>query len=92
MFDWTKVTSSQIDAMAYHNDLLFVRFTKGTVYRYLNVSRETFAAIISADSVGKAFNVLIKAKPNDYPYTQLLDDPGNVHLAPGLPQNNHQVG
>ena len=87
------VTSSQIAAIGHQEpQTLLVRFHNGTVYSYANVSPETFAALLMADSVGKAFNTLIKAKPHEHPYTRVPDGQGDGRPVQGDVQNHPAVG
>lgn len=56
------VSSSQISAIGYDAETMKaqVAFTNGSVYEYDDVSQSTIDTIINADSVGKAFNLLLK--------------------------------
>lgn len=51
------VTSSNIDAVGYHEDerTLHVRFTSGATYTYRDVDPAEHQALIEAESVGKHF-------------------------------------
>ena len=58
----TPVNSSMISGIAYNprTQYLTARFVKnGNVFRYANVTREVAAGIIGAESVGRAFKMLI---------------------------------
>lgn len=92
MYHWQTVTSSQIDAIAYEGSILSVKFKGGTVYEYAKVPPEVFAALVTATSVGKAFGALIKAFPNDYPFTKLSNDTRDGARAPGVDQDSTPVG
>lgn len=61
----TKVTSSNIQNIAYENDLLYVTFSQG-VYSY-KAPKEEFEALTKAESVGKYMNTI----KNKYEYTKL---------------------
>lgn len=50
------VKSSNIAAIGHEGDELRVEFKNGNTYRFPEVSREEFDALVSAESVGKAFN------------------------------------
>ena len=63
------IDSSMISRMAWEDDTLDVVFNSGTLYRYEGVKRSVFTAITGAESVGKAFNALVKAA--DYPYRRI---------------------
>lgn len=69
----TPVESSNIAAIG-HDPLasvMTVQFHAGTRYAYANVSADIFNEILMADSVGKAFNLLVKSKPDQFPYTRV---------------------
>lgn len=66
------VDSSQIDAIGHNGEsTMHVKFKGGTTYEYQNVDVDRYNAIKGADSVGKAFNSLVKFNPTAYPYTKL---------------------
>lgn len=54
--------SSLIASQSYDatEQALTVSLTSGSTYRYLQVDSETYAQFISADSLGRAFNRLIR--------------------------------
>ena len=68
-----EVKSSNIRAIGHHplEQSMDVEFPNGTKYSYGNVSEEIFQHILTAESVGKAFNNLVKTKPVEHPYTRL---------------------
>jgi len=74
--DMKAVESSNIVAIGYDEEekKLRVTFKSGATYDYLNVEPETHAAVIGADSVGKAFHRLIRAQPTTYPYLKVVED------------------
>ncbi len=65
--DLTPVTSNQVKAIGYDEttQTLAVTFTRGAgaIYHYPNVSPETYAAFIGAESIGKYFGQHIKNLP-----------------------------
>lgn len=65
---FTKVNSSNIDALAFEDDVLKVKFKKGTEYHYEGVSEELFEELLAAESVGKTFNEKIRSQPEMYPF------------------------
>lgn len=69
----TPVESSNISSVGYDpiTKTMTVLFHAGTKYAYANVAEATFTAILKADSVGSAFNKLIKAKPAEHPFTRI---------------------
>lgn len=69
----TKVESSQIDSMGHdpiHN-VMQVAFKNGGVYSYSNVPETVYRDILTAESVGKAFNATVKKNPSEYPFTKV---------------------
>lgn len=64
---WTEVTSSNIEALCLVEDVLNVRFKGGKVYAYPDVGEEIFQRLVSAESVGKMFNALIRSQPDRFP-------------------------
>ena len=60
------VESSNIREIGYnqHKKELYVRFKSGSQYKYLNVNRDEFSKMISADSKGIFFNEEIKPVKN----------------------------
>ena len=69
--DYQTVESSNILALGHEGSTLAVQFTNGTEYHYSGVSKEVFDQIVSAASVGRTFNQLIKSQPDDYPYERI---------------------
>lgn len=69
--DWKKVESSNIAAIAYKDDCLYVKFLEGNIYKYFNVPFEVFTQLLEADSVGRAFHQLVKSNPLIYPFDRL---------------------
>ena len=66
------VVSSNIASLG-HNEsakILRVSFKNGRKYEYENVSKDIFETLLDAESVGKAFNALIKSQPEAYPFKQ----------------------
>ena len=56
------VTSSSIKSIGYSSEggQLEVEFHRGDIYLYYNVPQRTYAQLMNADSVGSAFNFLIR--------------------------------
>ena len=63
MAKWVEVKSSNIEALSYDlmAQVMVVRFRNGTEYEYFDVTSATAAAVIYADSIGKAYNALLKS-------------------------------
>lgn len=68
--------SSHISQMSYDVDtqVMHVRFVSGMVYRYDKVNPSIFAVVVSADSIGVAFNELVKFN-SSIPYMAVDDMP-----------------
>lgn len=58
--DWTNVESSNVEAVAWEDETLYVKFLNGTYYKYNGVSQEVYNNLVTADSVGKFLNQNIK--------------------------------
>lgn len=56
------VISSNIKAIGYDNNDLFVEFKNNTLYKYSNVPQKIFENFRSAESKGKFLNKEIKGK------------------------------
>ena len=71
----TPVTSSNILAVGWTPARgLRVDFHGGRSYLYLTAPEEIFEAILAAESAGKAFNLLVKQHPNQFPATKVLKE------------------
>jgi hypothetical protein len=66
-----QVNSSTITSIGYSNDSsqLEVEFKTGNIYLYDNVPQRTYNQLMSADSIGTAFNYLIRE--GGYSYKKL---------------------
>lgn len=51
----TKVTSSNIDSVAWENETLYITFKRGDTYKYDEVSLDVYNQMVEASSVGKFF-------------------------------------
>ncbi|MDN4600028.1 KTSC domain-containing protein [Paenibacillus sp. F6_3S_P_1C] len=69
--NWTSVSSSNLDAVAYDDSTstLFVRFNNGGEYSYANVPQSKYAGLLSASSHGSYFDAHIKK--GGYSYRKL---------------------
>lgn len=56
----TKVNSSLIDAIAYENGVLIIKFNAETVYAYSGVPVRVYSNLLDADSKGRYFLQNIK--------------------------------
>jgi hypothetical protein len=52
------VKSGHIESVAHKGTVLHVKFRRGDVYEYLNVTEEQFNELMGAESVGKHLNAL----------------------------------
>ena len=62
------VESSNLSAIGYDDEsqVLEVEFRRGAVYRYFEVERVAYENLLKAESVGKAFNAIIKGGGYSY--------------------------
>lgn len=60
--NWTSVSSSNLDSVAYDADTstLFIKFNHGGTYAYDAVPESEYAGLLAADSHGKYFDAHIK--------------------------------
>lgn len=70
--DLTPINSSQIHSVGHDADTrtLTVKFHSGGVYQYANVTTKQHAALMGAESVGRAL-APIKSNPKAHPFTKL---------------------
>ena len=63
--------SENIETIAYSDKLniLMVRFTNATEYRYYDVPIEVWSSVVSAGSVGRAFNTYVSR--SDFRYERI---------------------
>lgn len=54
--------SSAISEVRYNPFFVTVKFNSGRKYHYYGVTYKTYKAVINAESVGKAYNSLIKGQ------------------------------
>lgn len=61
---WLKLESKMFTAAAYDGErkILYLRFTSGDVYRYLDLSPDTWQTFLAADSRGRFFLAEIRGK------------------------------
>lgn len=75
-----QVESSNVGKIEYlmftddRKPVMRVFFKHGGVYDYIGVPRDVLDGIVTAESVGKAFNSLVKSKPEEYPFEKVDDD------------------
>ena len=66
------VTSSTIRSLGHEGAIMEVEFRNLSVYRYEQVAANTFTSILTAESVGEAFDAIIKKNPQQYPFRKIL--------------------
>jgi hypothetical protein len=68
--------SSHILNVAYdvEKQVMYVQFASGSIYRYDSVHADVFGQVVSADSVGIAFNELVKFNSR-IPFTLVKEMP-----------------
>ena len=67
----TPVTSSTIISLGLQGTEMEVEFRNYNLYRYSHVPAEVFQAILTAESVGRAFDAIIKKNPQQYPFRKV---------------------
>jgi hypothetical protein len=67
----TSVQSSNISALAWANDTLYISFHTGDIYAYSDVPIEIYTTAVEEESVGRFFHKNIKGC---YPYQKLSSD------------------
>jgi hypothetical protein len=69
---WTHLESTAFSAIGYDTatQRLQIRFNDGSAYEYRDVPAQVHAALIQADSKGRHFNLMIRAK---FAYERLVD-------------------
>jgi len=68
MPEMIQVSSSNISAVGYENEIVYVRFLNGSTYMYKGVPDFEFENLKNAPSVGSYFNRNFK---NVYPYERI---------------------
>ena len=58
----TPVKSSMIKAVGWKQPTLLVRFNSGALYEYHGVPKRVYLKLLTAHSVGRAFNHLVKGQ------------------------------
>ncbi len=71
--EMVQVQSSNVHAIGYDPErkTLLVQFAAGRTYEYQNVTAEIYRMLTQADSVGSAFNDLIRSNPHKHPYRRV---------------------
>lgn len=62
------VVSSNVVAIAWADNTLYIHFHNGRTYAYLDVPEQTATNMVAAESVGKFFHANVK---NSYAWTEL---------------------
>lgn len=68
----THVVSSNINAIGWHRNTLFIRFNSGTSYAYQQVPFAHYQAFVEAESHGQHFHRFIRSQ---FQYSKLATDP-----------------
>tara|TARA_R100000664_G_scaffold19812_1_gene28988 strand:+ start:730 stop:942 length:213 start_codon:yes stop_codon:yes gene_type:complete len=63
-----EVDSSMIKSLGYDavESVLEVEFVRGGIYQYSDVPPDVYVNVMGADSVGKAFTLLVKSQGYEY--------------------------
>ena len=70
MREWVKVESTNVDAVCYEQEVLFVKFKGGACYQYTSVPPSLYEQLMLAESKGNFLNKQIKGT---YNYTLTKD-------------------
>jgi hypothetical protein len=67
------VQSTNIQAVGFdlERSILVVQFSAGKTYEYSNVTAGVYMQLAIADSIGSAFNEIIRSHPETYPYKEI---------------------
>lgn len=63
-----QVNSSNIEGVGWKDNKLYVKFLKGAVYEYENISPDLWEGLAHADSKGSWLHWWIKINSDEYPY------------------------
>jgi len=58
--NWQPVFSTRIDAAAWEDGVLYIKFPDGAEWQYAGVDREIFDTLMSVPSAGAYFNNVVK--------------------------------
>lgn len=64
MINWISVSSSNLDALAFDQGDLYIRFKSGSIYYYSDVPISLYLDILGAGSKGKFHHANLKNKFN----------------------------
>lgn len=68
MTNYTPVSSSNVEGVAYEDGDVYVKFLNGSEYKYEGVPASIYQELLNAPSVGSYLNSNIKGS---YPYTRV---------------------
>jgi hypothetical protein len=68
-----KVESSNVEAIGWEDDVLYVKFKKGGTYQYSGVPKLLWQAFKTADSKGKFFHQKIRPQQHKFEYKKIKD-------------------
>lgn len=69
----TKVESSNVEAIGWEEDVLYVKFVRGGTYQYTGVPKVLWNAFKAADSKGKFFHGRIRPNQHKFEYKKVKD-------------------
>ena len=65
-----EVDSTAIERIGWETGMMDVHFKDGRSYRYYGIPESVYEEVLDADSIGRAFNIMIKDK---YEYMDTTD-------------------
>lgn len=68
-----EVDSSNVNSIGYDaaNQILYVEYSEGDIYQYLNVPQDYWNALINADSKGSWIHWFLKINSDQFPYSKV---------------------
>lgn len=71
--EMVKVKSSNIEAIGWEGEVLYVKFVKGGTYQYTGVPKLLWQAFNAAESKGKFFHSKIRPSQHNFKYKKVKD-------------------
>jgi hypothetical protein len=71
--EMTKVKSSNVEAIGWEDEVLYVKFVKGGTYQYTGVPELLWKAFNAAKSKGKFFHAKIRPNQHNWKYKKVKD-------------------
>jgi len=71
--EMVKVESTNVEAIGWEDDVLYVKFKKGGTYQYTGVPKLLWDAFKAAESKGKFFHGRIRPNQHKFKYKKVKD-------------------